>query len=172
MFHTNRYNSCSIFSFRFSVMAFVNWPHKEIESASRTQPRGHCGTHSANTSFFLLSLQYIHTYSIFYGYIEKAELGGSGHKIEISCNWSLSFCFFGFWVLLRLLCPSPFTALLPLVRLQLSFPVWFARGQTIWAALKFHTLIYSFSEQSQSKQSRASFVLWTQIHLFSGLPRV
>lgn len=131
---------------------------------------------------FFSSFSAIHTY-IFYilwVYREGGTVRGSGHKIEISCNWSLSFCFFGFWVLLRLLCPSPFTALLPLVRLQLLFPVWFARGQTIWAALKFHTLIYSFSEQRQS-QIRAepsivcfvdadSLVLWfaTCLNMYTG----
>lgn len=103
---------------------------------------------------------HIHTYSIFYVYIEKAELGGRiGHKIEISCNWSLGFCFFDFWVLLRLLCAPPPLLLLPPVWLQLSFPVWFARGQTSLAALKFHTLIYSFSEQNQSR-SRAEHRLF------------
>lgn len=110
---------------------------------------------------FFPSFSFIHTYifCILCVYREGGTNGRSGHKIEISCNWSLGICFFDFWVLLRLLCAPAPLLLLPLVWLQLSFPVWFARGQTSLAALKFHTLIYSFSEQNQS-QSKAEHRLF------------
>lgn len=81
-----------------------NW--KRIENSATRSMR-----HTQSKHKFFSSFSAIHTYIFYILWVYREGVtgggGGSGHKIEISCNWSLSFCFFGFWVLLRLLCPIP-----------------------------------------------------------------
>lgn len=177
MFHTNRYNSCSIFFIPFFGYGFCkltpqgNW--KRIENSATRSMR-----HTQSKHKFFSSFSAIHTYIFYILWVYREGVTGGGEKLVAIGVWVFAFSVFGFCC--GCCVPSPFTALLPLVRLQLSFPVWFARGQTIWAALKFHTLIYSFSEHSQS-QSRAeqsivcfvdadSLALWfaTCLNMYTG----